>query len=114
MADAENRCARCLEFEEEIRALRHRLAASGQYVTYSPGPNTNPDVRQELRRWVAISPTADGASGLRAGWLRLSRFIGPKLCEWESRWKRAIRDQDRLKAPIGVLVTEVERLRDSR
>jgi hypothetical protein len=61
--------------------LQQRLAAIGQYVTYSPGPNTNPDLEQELRRWLAVGSTADGASGFRAGWIRLARFLGPKLHE---------------------------------
>jgi hypothetical protein len=114
MTEAESRCPRCLEFEEEIRALQQRLAASGQYVTYSPGPNTNPDVEQELRRWLAVSPNADAASGFRAGWIRLARFVGPKLREWESRWQRATREHDRLKLRVGVLLMELDRLRDSR
>jgi hypothetical protein len=80
-------CPRRLEFEEEIRVLQLRLAACGQYVTYSPGPNTNPDLDQELRRWHAVSPK-------------------------ECRWLRAMRDQDRLKSRIGALAAEVERLRD--
>jgi hypothetical protein len=107
-------CPRCLEFEEEIRVLQLRLAASGQYVMYSPGPNSNPNVHRELERWLAVSPNADAASGFRAGWTRLARFVGPKLQDWESRWLRAIRDQDRLKSRIGVLLTEVDHLRDSR
>jgi hypothetical protein len=48
--------------------------------------------------WVlATSPRADAAAGYRAGWTRLARFVGPKLREWESRWQRAMREQDRLK-----------------
>jgi hypothetical protein len=114
VGDDQRSCPQCLEIEEEIRVLQQRLAASGQYVTYSPGPNTNPDVEQELRRWQAVIPNADAASGFRAGWTRLERFVGPKLREWESRWLRAMRDQDRLKSRIGVLLTELDRLRDSR
>jgi hypothetical protein len=114
MGDDHSSCPRCLEFEEEIRVLQQRLAASGQYVTYSPGPNTNPDVDHELNRWLATSPNADAASGFRAGWIQLARFVGPKMHEWESRWQRAVREQDRLKSRISVLLTELDRLRDSR
>jgi hypothetical protein len=39
-------------------------AASGHYVAYSPAPNPNPNVDDELRRWLAISPHADAAAGL--------------------------------------------------
>jgi hypothetical protein len=107
-------CPRCLEFEEEIHLLQQQLAANGQYVTYSPGPNSNPNVNEELRRWQAASPNADAAAGYRAGWTRLARFVGPKLRDWESRWLRAKRDGEGLKAHINVLVAECERLRDSR
>ena len=36
--------------------LQLRLAATGQYITYSPGPNSNPNVHRELERWLAVSP----------------------------------------------------------
>jgi hypothetical protein len=114
MRDALRSCPRCLEFEEEIRVLRQRLAASGQYVMYSPRPNSNPNVEDELRQWLRTSPNADAAAGFRAGWTRLARFMGPRLCDWESRWLRARRDRDGLKSHIGALAADVERLRDSR
>jgi hypothetical protein len=44
MRDDQTSCSRCLEFEEEIRVLQLRLAAVGQYATFSPGPNSNPSV----------------------------------------------------------------------
>jgi len=87
-------CARCLEFEDEIRELHQRLAAVGQYVTYSPGPNTNPNVEQELQRWLAVNPRADAAAGFRAGWARLARFVTPRLREWEARWFRSMRENE--------------------
>jgi hypothetical protein len=93
MGDEQSSCPRCLEFEEEIRVLQQRLAAIGQYITYSPGPNTSPNVDRELQRWLVVSPNADAASGFRAGWTRLARFVGPNLQDWESRCLRAIRDQ---------------------
>jgi hypothetical protein len=107
-------CAGCLDFEEEIRVLRQQLAAVGQYVTYSPGPNSNANVEEELRRWQTTARATDAASGYRAGWTRLARFLGLKLRDWESRWLRVKRDQEGLKAHISVLVAEVERLRESR
>jgi hypothetical protein len=70
-------CPQCLEFEEEIRLLQQRLAAGGQYVAYSPGPNSNPNVEEELQRWLRATPNADAASGYRAGSTRVARFLGP-------------------------------------
>jgi hypothetical protein len=108
------RCPRCLEFEEEVQELRRRLAATGQYVDYSAGPNPNPIVDRELERWMAVHPRADAAAGFRAGWARLARFVAPRLRDWEARWFRAMRDNDRLRSRIGVLLTELERNRDRR
>jgi hypothetical protein len=105
-------CPRCLEFEEEVRELHQRLAAVGQYVTYSPGPNTNPNVEVELQRWLAVNSRADVAAGFRAGWARLARFVRPKLREWEARWWRAVRENDQLKARVGSLLRELSRLND--
>jgi hypothetical protein len=103
-------CARCLRLEEELRDIRQRLAASGQYVAYSPGPNPYPDVEEELRRWRAIEPGADAADGFRAGWTRLARAIGPRLQDWEARWLRARRVNAGLKSHITALVAEIRRL----
>jgi hypothetical protein len=109
----EAQCARCLEFEEQVRQLQQRLAAVGQYVTYSPGPNTSPNLEHELHRWLAVNPRADPAAGFRAGWNRLVRFVRPILREWESRWWRAMRENDRLRARIGLLLTDLARRDDS-
>jgi len=40
--------------------------------------------------------------------------VGPKVQDWEGRWLRAMRDQDRLKSRIDVLMVEVERLGDAK
>jgi hypothetical protein len=101
-----------LQFEEELQQLRERLAASGQYVTYSPGPNPNPDVERELKRWLAVSPHADASAGFRAGWARLARYVRPKLREWEARWWRARRENASLRSKVGTLITEISRLTD--
>jgi hypothetical protein len=108
----EAQCPQCLEFQDEIRELRQRLAAAGQYVTYSPGANPAPTVESELRRWLAVAPHADAAAGFRAGWARLARLVGPRLRDWDARWWRAMRDNDRLRARIGVLIQEISRLSD--
>jgi hypothetical protein len=105
-------CPRCLEFADELEKLRQRLAAAGQFVTYSPGPNPNPDVERELSRWLAVHPRADAAAGFRAGWARLARFVGPKLREWEERWFRAMRENDRLRGRLGSALREINRLTD--
>jgi hypothetical protein len=59
-------CPRCLEFAEELEQLRQRLTASGQFVAYSPGPNPNPDVEGELKRWLTVNPRANASAGFRA------------------------------------------------
>lgn len=102
MAADEPQCPRCLEFADELEQLRQRLAASGHFVAYSPGPNPNPDVERELKRWLAVNPRADASAGFRAGWARLARFVRPKLREWEARWWRMARENDRLRARLGV------------
>jgi hypothetical protein len=106
------RCPHCLLLEDELQALRQQLAAVGRYVMPTAGPNTNPDRERELKRWLAVNPGADAADGFRAGWSRLSRFVGPKLRDWEARWFRAVRDNDRLKAHVGSLLRELSRLTD--
>src|SRR4051794_26542174 len=103
----EARCSRCLQLEDELHDLRRRLAALGHYATFSPGPNPNLDVDHELRRWLAVNPGADASAGFRAGWTRLARFVGPKLREWDARWWRAVRENDRLRSRVGNLLREI-------
>ena len=103
-------CARCLQLDDELRELRQRLAASGHYVAYSPGPNPYPNVEDELRLWLTTAPGADAAAGFRPGWTRLARVIGPRLQDWAARCGRAQRDKEGLKAHIHALVAEVRRL----
>jgi hypothetical protein len=98
--------------EEELCELHQRLAAVGQYVTYTPGPSPTVNVEHELQRWLANNPRADAAAGFRAGWARLARCVTPKLREWEARWFRAMRENDRLKARVGSLLRELSRLTD--
>jgi hypothetical protein len=97
-----------------VDTLRQRLAAVGQYVVHSPGPNPNLDCEHELARWLAVNPRADAAAGFRAGWNRLARFVGTRLRDWEGRWFRLARENDSLRSHIGVLLTEISRLRDPR
>jgi hypothetical protein len=106
------RCPRCLELEDEINELRQRLAAVGQFVVASPGTNLGLNVERELARWLAVNPHADAASGFRAGWARLARLVSARLRDWEGRWFRSMRENDRLRSRIGVLVSELSRLRD--
>lgn len=105
-------CPRCLELEDEVLELRQQLAAVGRYVVQSPGPNTNPNLERELKRWLAVNAHADAAAGFRAGWVRLARFVRPKLREWEARWWRAVQENTGLKSQIGVLLREISRLTD--
>src|SRR4051794_38435551 len=108
----EPRCPRCLELEDELSDMRQQLAAAGRYVVASTGPNTTPDVERELRRWLAVNPSADGAAGYRAGWARLARWVRPKLHDWEGRWWRAVRDNEHLRSRVGTLLRELSRLSD--
>jgi hypothetical protein len=101
-----------LELEDEVEVLRQRLAAVGLYVMRSPGPNPNLDCEHELARWLAVNPRADAAAGFRAGWIRLAGFVSTRLKDWESRWFRMARENDSLRSHIGVLLTEISRLRD--
>jgi hypothetical protein len=90
MTDDGAQCERCLEFQDEVRQLRQRLAASDRYVTYSVGP----DLELELQRWLAVNPRSTAAAGFRAGWARMARLISPRLRDWEARWWRALRDNE--------------------
>ncbi len=105
-------CERCLEFQDEVSQLQQRLAASGQYVTYSPGPNPGLDVERELQRWLAVNPRSNAAAGFRAGWARMARLVGPRLRDWEARWWRSVRDNDTLRARLGSALRELSRLQD--
>jgi hypothetical protein len=83
-----------------------------KYVAYTPGPSPNVNVERKLRRWLAVNPRADAAAGFCAGWSRLARFLTPKLRDWEARWFRAMRENDRLKARVGSLLREVSRINE--
>jgi hypothetical protein len=101
-----------LDLEDELREMRLQLAAVGRYVVPSPGPNVNPDMERELRRWLAVNPRADASAGFRAGWARLARWVQPRLHDWEQRWWRAVRDNEGLRSRMGVLLSEISRLRE--
>lgn len=106
------RCPRCLELEDQVEDLRRRLAAVSQYVVASPGPNATPTCEHELRRWLAVHARADAAAGFRAGWARLARVVRPRLREWEARWWRLARENERLRSRLGVLIAELSRLNE--
>jgi hypothetical protein len=106
-------CQRCQQLDEELRDLRQRLAASGHYVAFSPGPNPYPSVEDDLRQWLVAEPGADAATGFRTGWLRLARVIEPRLNEWEARLTRARRDSAGLKSHINALLAEIQRLQNT-
>lgn len=112
MATDDARCPRCLDLEDELLDLRRQLAAVGRYIAPSAGPNDNPERERELSRWLAVNPRADAAAGFRAGWARLSRWVQPRLRDWEHRWWRAVRENDRLRARVGSLLREISRLTD--
>jgi hypothetical protein len=105
-------CERCLRLQDELSELRQRLAASGRYVTYSPGPNPHPNVEEELHRWLAADPGADAGASFRAGWARLARVVGPRLQDWEARFARARRDNAGLRSHMNALLAQIQRLED--
>ena len=105
-------CPRCLELEDELLEARQQLAATGRYIMSSPGPTPGVDLERELKRWIAVNPRADAAAGFRAGWARLARWARPRLRDLEDRWWRALRENERLRSRIGVLLTELSRLAD--
>ena len=82
------------------------------YVTYSPGPNPGFKVEHELQRWLAVNPRSTAAAGFRAGWARMAKLISPRLREWEARWWRSVRDNDRIRARLGNALRELARLQD--
>jgi hypothetical protein len=112
MPDNQPACQRCLEFQEQVGELQQRMAAAGQYVTFSPGPNPNPNVERELQRWLVVARNPSATDGFRAGWARLARLVGPRLREWEARWFRSMRENDRLRARVGSLLRELSRFDD--
>jgi hypothetical protein len=105
-------CPRCYELEDQVADLQDRLGRAGLLNTFTPGANPRFDGERELRRWLAAHPRADAATAFRAGWERMARFVGPRLREWEARWWILVRENERLRAHIGRLITEVSRLSD--
>jgi hypothetical protein len=105
---AEGTCPRCLELEDDLAALRR----AGRLIARSPGPNPVADGEAELRRWLPAHSRADAAEGFRAGWARLARALRPRLQEDEARWRRLVRENEQLRARLGVLLGELERRRD--
>jgi hypothetical protein len=95
-----------------VAELHERLRRAGLEIAFSPGPNPVPEGESEARRWLAAHPRADPAAGFRAGWARMARFVAPRLREWESRWRAAMRQNDHLRAQIGILLRELSRLSD--
>jgi hypothetical protein len=101
-----------VDLEAELLDLRQQLAAVGRDGAPAAEPSTPADREQELSRWLAVNPRAGAAGGFRAGWARLSRWTQPRLRDWEHRWWRAVRENDRLRARIGTLLREISRLTD--
>src|ERR687887_1045114 len=103
-AGARPGCPRCLELEDEVAALRERLRQAGLLIAVSPGPNPVPDGEAELRRWLAAYPRATVADAFRAGWTRMARWVQPRLVEADAAWWRQVRENDQLRARLGVLL----------
>ena len=105
-------CPRCLELEDDVAELRERLRRAGLLIPVSPGPNPVPDGEAELKRWLAAHPRATAAEAFRAGWVRMARWVEPRLAEADAAWWRQVRANDHLRARFGVLLTELGRERD--
>jgi hypothetical protein len=82
------------------------------FIDVSPGPNPVPDGEAELRRWQAAYPRATAAEAFRAGWARMARWVQPRLAEADAARWRQVRENERLRSRLGVLLTELERERD--
>ena len=74
-----------------------------------------PSLDDELGRHLALVPTRERsayARGFRAAWaICLARFQ-PIVGEWEARWWRLVTENSRLRAQIGLLLSEISRLND--
>ena len=92
--------------------MRQQLAAVGRYVVTTPGRIPTPSSSASSSAGWPSTRARTRAAGFRAGWARLARFVGPRLRDWEARWFRAMRENDRLKSHIGGLLREISRLTD--
>jgi hypothetical protein len=74
-----------------------------------------PGLDDELKRHLALVPAREQpayARGFRAAWnICLARFQ-PIVGDWEARWWRLVAENGRLRAEIGLLLTEISRLND--
>jgi hypothetical protein len=74
-------------------------------------PSLEDELGRHLAR-VATSERAAYARGFRAAWaICLARFQ-PIVSDWEARWWRLVAENSRLRAQIGLLLTEISRLND--
>ena len=106
---------RCVELEDEIDNLRQRLAAVGQDVVASAGPEPGSRLRTRAATLGGpSSPVPPAAAGFRAGWARFARVVGPRLREWEARWWHLARENDSLRSRLGTLIAEISRLNELR
>jgi hypothetical protein len=71
-----------------------------------------PDGEAELRRWLAAYPRATVAQAFRAGWARMARWVQPRLADPDAAWWRQVRENEHLRARLGMLLTEIERTRE--
>ena len=74
--------------------------------------NDPPDVEREIARYLKAHPRATVADAYRTGWARMALRVGPTLIEWERRWWDGVRVEQGLRSKVGVLLSEVSRLRD--
>jgi hypothetical protein len=74
-----------------------------------------PSLEDELGRSLARVPARDRsayARGFRAAWAVCLERFQPIVGDWEARWWRLVAENSRLRARIGLLLTEISRLND--
>src|SRR5690348_13239880 len=74
-----------------------------------------PSVDQELARQLASVPPNERppyARGFRTAWSVCIRRFQPVIGDWEARWWRLVTENTTLRAQIGLLLSEISRLKD--
>ena len=76
---------------------------------------TLPSLDEELGRHLALVPGRERAAyarGFRAAWAVCLERFRPIVGDWQARWWRLVGENSRLRAQIGLLLSEISRLSD--
>ena len=74
-----------------------------------------PSLEDELVRQLARVPAGERsayARGFRAAWAVCIARFRPMVGDWEARWWRLATENSQLRARIGLLLSEISRLRE--